>query len=586
MNTQGNLLLAVVLSLLILVGFEIFYNQPRWREQQAIQSFEETQSAAVADLPGGSTTTNEDTLGPPVPSQPDVVIEEQPENTVKEDPRIPIDTPSLHGSFSLHGARIDDITLANYRVSLAQDSPEITLLAPRQAPDPYFARHGWSATDPDVSTPDADTLWTADGQGLTPDTPVTLTWDSGQGLIFRRHIAVDRRFMFTLTDSVENRGSNPVTLYPYALLQQIGTPPTLNFFILHEGPLGVMNGVLEEHDYDDLVDVKKIQQETTGGWLGVTGHYWLAAIAPDQKETVQAGFAYGKRDGRDTYQVNYLGSPDTVQPGQTVETTHYLFAGAKEVRTLSDYGETPGIDRFDLAVDFGYLYFLTKPLFHLIAFFNDFLGNFGLAILALTVAIRLVLYPLADKSFRSMNAMKRISPEMMQLRERYADDRMKLNQEMIALYKRHKVNPAAGCLPILIQIPIFFALYKVLFVSIEMRHAPFFGWIKDLSAPDPTSLFNLFGLLPWDPPLFLTIGIWPLLMGLTMFIQQKINPPPPDPIQAKIFMMLPFVFTILLAGFPAGLVIYWTWNNLLSILQQRYLMLKMERADRKTETEG
>ncbi len=583
MNTQGNLLLAVVLSLLILVGFEIFYNQPRWREQQAIQSFEDAQSAAVADLPGGKGTTKGDALGPPVPSQPDAVIKGPPAQKVKEDPRIPIDTPSLHGSFSLNGGRIDDITLADYRVSLAADSPEITLLAPRQAPDPYFARHGWSASDPNIATPDADTPWTADGQGLTPDTPVTLTWDNGQGLVFRRHIAVDRRFMFTLTDDVENRGSTPVTLYPYALLQRIGTPPTLNFFILHEGPLGVMNGVLEEYDYDDLAEVKKVQQETTGGWLGMTGHYWLAAIAPDQKEAVEATFAYGKRDGRDTYQVNYLGSPNTVQPGQRVETTHYLFAGAKEVRVLSDYAETLGIDRFDLAVDFGYLYFLTKPLFHLIAFFNDFLGNFGLAILALTVVIRLVLYPLADKSFRSMNAMKKISPEMMQLRERYADDRIKLNQEMITLYKRHKVNPAAGCLPILIQIPIFFALYKVLFVSIEMRHAPFFGWIKDLSAPDPTSLFNLFGLLPWEPPLFLTIGVWPLLMGLTMFIQQKLNPPPPDPVQAKIFMMLPFVFTILLAGFPAGLVIYWTWNNLLSILQQRYLMLKMERADSKAE---
>ncbi len=584
MNTQGNLILAVVLSMLILVGFEIFYNQPRLREQQAIQSSEEGHPAVGTDLPGGRDVTRGDPLGPPVPSLPDAVISPQPERDAQEDLRIPIDTPHLHGSFSLNGGRIDDITLADYRVSLAPDSPEITLLAPRQSPDPYFARHGWSAADPDIATPDADTRWTADGQRLTPDTPVTLTWDNGQGLIFRRHMAVDHRFMFTLTDSVENRGSTAVTLHPYALLQRIGTPSTLGFFILHEGPLGVMKGVLEEYDYDDLAEVKKVRQETTGGWLGMTGHYWLAAIAPDQSETVQAGFAYGKRDGRDTYQVNYLGSPDTVQPGQRIEATHYLFAGAKEVRTLSDYADSLGIDRFDLAVDFGYLYFLTKPLFYLIAFFNDFLGNFGLAILALTVVIRLILYPLADKSFRSMNAMKKLSPEMMRLRERYAEDRMALNQEMIALYKRHKVNPAAGCLPILIQIPIFFALYKVLFVSIEMRHAPFFGWIEDLSAPDPTSLFNLFGLLPWEVPLFLTIGVWPLLMGLTMFIQQKLNPPPPDPLQAKIFMMLPFVFTILLAGFPAGLVIYWTWNNLLSILQQRYLMLKMERADAKPQT--
>ncbi len=401
---------------------------------------------------------------------------------------------------------------------------------------------------------------------------MTLSWDNGQGLKFFRTYSLDENFMFRITQRVQNRGSTAVTLFPYGLISRTGTPETLGFYILHEGPIGVLQDQLVEVDYDDLQDAKVIKDTSTGGWIGITDKYWLAALAPDPKEKVTTRFVHSLAGKADKYQTDTLGVARNLAPGANITVESHLFAGAKEVKLLDSYSETLGIKRFDLAVDFGWFYFLTKPFFYALDFFNNHLGNFGLAILLFTVIIKIIFFPLANKSYRAMSAMKKLQPKMEKLRAQFKDDRAKLNQEMMLLYKREKVNPASGCLPIVIQIPVFFALYKVLYVSIEMRHTPFYGWIHDLSAPDPTSVFNLFGMIPFTPPDFLMIGAWPLIMGVSMFLQMKLNPAPADPIQAKIFMFMPIFFTILLAPFPAGLVIYWAWNNSLSIAQQWVIM--------------
>ncbi len=381
--------------------------------------------------------------------------------------------------------------------------------------------------------------------------------------------------MVTVTQKVINTGETPTALFPYGLIARSGTPDTLGFYILHEGPLGVFDGTLREYDYDDVQETRKIEVTSNGGWIGITDKYWLAALVPDQAENFTYRFVHSIENKDDRYQVDYIGQSSSLAAGASIEITNRLFAGAKEVKLLDAYSEKFGIQNFDLAVDFGWFYFLTKPFFYAISWLNSYLGNFGLAILAFTVLVKAVFYPLANKSYRSMAKMRDLTPKLMTLREQYGDDKMRLNQEMMAIYKKEKVNPASGCLPILLQIPVFFALYKVLFVNIEMRHAPFYGWIKDLSVADPTSIFNAFGLIPWTPPDFLMIGIWPILMGLTMWLQQRLNPQPTDPVQAKVFMFLPLFFTFLLGTFPAGLVIYWTWNNLLSIAQQRLIMYRM-----------
>ena len=387
--------------------------------------------------------------------------------------------------------------------------------------------------------------------------------------------------MFSVTQRVVNGGSEAAVVSPYGVISRTGTPDILGFYILHEGLIGVFDDVLEEVDYSDLIDDGLVsparKQSTTGGWLGITDKYWLAVLVPDASETVQTSFTGDLASNRDRYQADFLTEAKSIAPGQTFEITNRLFAGAKETTLLDSYQETLGISNFDLAVDFGWFYWLTKPIFYGIHFLNGILGNFGLAILALTLGIKII-FPLANKSYRSMSKMKLLQPKMVELKERYGDDRQKLNQEMMELYKTEKVNPLSGCLPILLQIPVFFALYKVLFVTIEMRHAPFFGWIHDLSAPDPLGFLTVFGMVPWDVPASLAIvniGIWPIIMGLTMFLQQKLNPAPADPIQAKVFMFMPIMFTFILGGFPAGLVIYWAWNNSLSILQQYIIMRRM-----------
>jgi YidC/Oxa1 family membrane protein insertase len=577
MQDQKNIVIAVVLSLAIILGFQFLWPAdptppPAADGQTATSKTDQpapsAPSAAAIPAPDGGGSTAAAPAATQGPRDRAAALAEA--------PRVAIDTPALTGSLSLRGARIDDLTLREYRTEVDPASPAIVLLSPQDTPTAYYAEFGFVAGDKATPVPGPDTPWQADGATLTPDSPVTLTWDNGQGLRFTRVVSVDAHYMFTIRDRVENSGVRPATIYPYGLISRGYRPQTLGYYILHEGPLGVFDGTLKEVDYKDLEneDNGVIGQDTVGGWIGITDKYWLTAIDLDNDATSKTRFVHTEGNG-DRYQVDYRGEGVTIRPGDSVDTHTDFFAGAKRVQILDKYAKDYGITNFDLAVDFGWFYFLTKPFFYAIQFLYGILGNFGLAIMAFTLALRLLMFPLANKSFKSMSAMKKLQPEMKKIQERFADDKPRQQQEMMALYKREKVNPVSGCLPIAIQIPIFFSLYKVLFVSLEMRHAPFFGWIKDLSAPDPTTFFNLFGLIPWDPPSFLHIGVWPLIMGLTMWLQQKLNPAPADPMQAKIMMFLPVVFTIMLAGFPAGLVIYWATNNLLSMTQQWVIMRRM-----------
>ncbi len=561
MSDQRNLILAIVLSVVIILGFQFFYEMPRMREAQERA---EAQRAATQTAPAE-----------PAPVQPPAAVPgaSAPAPAGPEAPRLRIDNGRLHGSISLKGARIDRLTLADYRETIASNSPEITLLSPPGSSNPYFAEFGWVGGAGAGPVPSSETVWQAQGERIGPESPVTLRWDNGQGLAFAQGVGVDRDYMFQVRRTVTNSGTAPVTLYPYGLLSRWGTPATMGFYILHEGPIGVFNSTLEEINYDDVVEERLVEAESTGGWLGFTDKYWLASLIPQQDMAYKAAFRHEAQGDR--YQADFRGAALTVQPGQTVEITDRLFAGAKEVNLLDAYSERYGIPLFDRAVDFGWFYFMTKPIFQILNYLHAAVGNYGIAILILTLIVKALFFPLANKSYKAMSQMKKLQPEMMKLRERYGDDRAKMNQELMALYKREKVNPVSGCLPILVQIPVFFALYKVLFVSIEMRHAPFYGWIQDLSAPDPTTIFNFFGLLPFDPPSFLMIGVWPLLMGVTMFLQTKLNPQPADPMQARIMLLLPLMFIFLFATFSAGLVIYWTWNNLLSIAQQWVIMRRM-----------
>jgi len=559
MTDQRNMFLAIILSMAILFGWDYFFAPkplPPTEMADATTTLEAPSSA-----PGLTAPT---TLAPAARS-----------TLIETVPRAAIKTSRLKGSLPLKGLRFDDLTLTDYLETTDPDSPQINLLSPAGSPSPYYAELGWLSADSSLPLPNADSLWQTglDEPVLTPDRPLVLTWDNENGLTFRRTITIDQDYMFSIYDEVENKTPNTVSLFPYGLIARLDTPEILGFFILHEGPLGVFDETLKEVDYDDLQNNPAETVTSTGGWIGITDKYWLAVLAHEKDKAIEAAFRHSVSAGRDRYQTDFRSTePVTISSGDTAGSKTYFFAGAKEVELLDGYTESLGIARFDLAIDFGWFYFLTKPFFYALIWLQEMLGNFGLAILGLTVALRLLLYPLADKQFRAMTKLKKLQPEMKKLQERYADDRMRMNQELMDLYKREKANPASGCLPILIQIPIFFAFYKVLFVTIEMRQEPFYGWIDDLTAPDPTSLFNLFGLLPFDVPSFLTIGAWPIIMGITMWLQQKLNPAPTDPIQAKVMSFLPLIFTVLLATFPAGLVIYWAWNNVLGILQQWLIM--------------
>ena len=564
-----NLVAAISLSMAVLIGYQLLFVDPK--KDQVIQE------NVVNNLSDNSNI--------PIPSNDNsltVTSEDGKTENFKNVPRVLLNSNETSGSISLKGARIDDITLTQYRETLDADSSLINLLLKSNEKNPYFIEHGWSSPD-GLKVPNGKTLWKSSKNLLSPDTSITLSWDNGEGIIFYQDISVDDTFMFTINQRVKNNTNNAVTLYPYGLIRRTGEPETTKFFVLHEGPLGVFDGTLSEKSYEDLAESGQkginIKPVESGGWTGLTDKYWMTALLPDQNEKYSFTYRYLNSSGGQ-YQTDFLGKAVKIQAKSEGNFLSRTFAGAKRLALFDDYEERFNVKHFDLAIDFGWFYFLTKPFFYALSWANDYLGNFGLAILAITVLVKIVFFPLANKSYKSMAKMRNLSPEIQKLRERVGDDRQKLNQEMMNLYKKEKVNPAAGCLPILVQIPVFFALYKVLFVSIEMRQTPFFGWIKDLSVQDPTSILNLFGLLPYSTsifPDFLNLGIWPLLMGVTMFLQQRLNPTPPDPIQAKIFAWMPVAFTFLLATFPAGLVIYWTWNNLLSICQQWLIMNGMKK---------
>ena len=559
MDNQKNLLLAVVFSLVILIGFDFFF-APKKSEINKVQVNE---------------NISEETLDKNTPSIDSSLVKKS--NKIKSsEKRIKFKANRIEGSINLFGATIDDIILSDYFQTI-EKKKKIQVLQQENSNSPYFLRMGWASTDKSIELPDKNSLWKANKENFNNE-KIKLEWSNNKGLKIIREISFDENFMITITDEVINGTSGKIDLTNFSYLRRKNYEPENKFFILHEGPLGVFNDTLKEVSYDELHENKEIVESTKNGWIGYTDHYWQVAIFPDTNESFKARFKT-LNDRRNSIQIDFINdNVKSVEPNSNLVTKSYVFAGAKEVPLIDKYIKELNVNKLDLSVDFGWFYFLTKPLFYALNFLSTKFENFGIGIIILTIFIRIILFPLANKSFKSMNSMRILTPEIQRVRERYKDDRQKMNQEMFALYREKKINPAAGCLPILIQIPIFFALYKVLFVSIEMRHAPFFGWIKDLSAPDPTSLFNLFGLIPWDPPLFLTIGIWPLLMGLTMYLQQKINPPPPDPIQAKIFMMLPFIFTFLLATFPSGMVVYWTVNNVLSIGQQ-YILLKKQKKE-------
>ena len=597
MFEHKNTIIAIVLSLIVVIGWQYFIGYPQMEKQRRealLKQQEQAQlhppAAQPAPAQPGTPATPGPQTGAPAPVNPVEPAANSRESIVTAAPRVAINTERLNGSIDLRGARIDNLSLEQYRETVDPNSPAIVLFSPSGAPEAYYAEFGWvPASGTKEKMPGPDTVWTQEGSGaLGVDHPVTLTYDNGEGLVFRRIIAVDDHYLFTLKDEVANKSSGPVTLFPYALISRHGTPKTSGYYILHEGLIGVMGNDGEQTEtYKKIADKKEEHWDVTNAWLGFTDKYWAAALLPETDAKVHARFSAAQVGGEQTYQTDYLLDAVTVAPGATGSADARLFAGAKEVSvvginfplsTLGGYNQALQLNHLDLLIDWGWFYFITKPMFLAIDFFFRLVGNFGIAILIVTVLVKLLFFPLANKSYASMAKMKAVQPELTMIRERYGDDKVKQQQAMMELYKKEKINPVAGCLPIAIQIPVFFSLYKVLFITLEMRHAPFYGWIRDLSAPDPTNVFTLFGLIAWDPtalPLlgsFLHLGIWAVIMGITMWVQMKLNPAPPDPTQQMIFNWMPIIFTFMLANFPAGLVIYWAWNNTLSVIQQSAIM--------------
>jgi YidC/Oxa1 family membrane protein insertase len=598
MNEHKNTILAIVLSLIVVVGWEYFFAKPELQQQAQRQQTQQQPTQPAGNSGTAPTTPQTQTTTPRMPNAPST---QPPTKTAEEviaaSPHVDIDTPTLRGSIDLKGARIDNLSLEQYRETTDPNSPPIVLLSPSGAPNAYYADFGWvAATGTKEAVPGPDTLWKQQGNGaLSVGHPVMLTYDNGQGLIFTRTISVDDHYLFSIKDRVQNKGGNPVTLYPYGLVSRHGTPKVLGYYILHEGPIGVMGDQgLQEPKYQDVANKKaeplsscdQFCWSVTNAWLGFTDKYWAAVLLPDTNAKVQTRFSANKVGDEEDYQADYLGQPQTVAPGASTSTDARLFAGAKQVSLVGiDFPFGPGgynqslhLNHFDLLIDWGWFYFITKPMFLALEFFFHLVGNFGIAILIVTLLVKILFFPLANKSYASMAKMKAVQPQMAMIKERYGDDRTKQQQAMMELYKKEQINPVAGCLPMVIQIPVFFSLYKVLFVTIEMRHAPFYGWIHDLSSADPTNIFTLGGLIPFDPsalPMigaFLHLGFWPAIMGVTMWVQMKLNPAPPDPTQQMIFNWMPLIFTFMLAHFPAGLVIYWAWNNSLSVVQQSVIM--------------
>tara|TARA_Y100001970_G_scaffold215377_1_gene263488 strand:- start:32354 stop:34081 length:1728 start_codon:yes stop_codon:yes gene_type:complete len=570
MNEQKNLFLAIGISIAIIVFFQLLF------PTQPIQNIEETNKEILSPATSIDDQNNKT-----------IEIVKSKKEIIDVSDRVYIETAALKGSINLKGAIIDDLNLSNYKVSLEKNSDNIELFSPDGTANPYYVEIGWKEfNNNSIEMPDLNTIWKSDSLKLTTLNPINLSWTNKNNITFLISISVDENYMFSISQEVINNSNNTIEIYPYRLIKRINTPKTINFFILHEGLISLLNDELLEKDYDDLIDdctssltTKNAycDNKTQGGWLGFTDKYWMSILIPDSNESINVNYRHGN-NGRDNFRAGYVGQIFKVNASESIKYNGNLFAGAKNLDLLNDYAKKLSIPRFTDAIDWGWFSFLTKPISYAINWFYTYAGNFGLAIIAFTILMRLILFPLAQASFKSMAKMKKLQPEMQRLKETYPNDRQKMQQELMALYKREGANPVAGCLPILVQIPIFFSLYKVLFVTIEMYHAPFYGWIHDLSAPDPLGLMTLFGLINWQVPSILSlidIGILPIFMGFTMWLQQKLNPAPADPTQAKIFALLPFVFTFVLAGFAAGLVLYWSVNNILSIAQQWFIQRRI-----------
>jgi YidC/Oxa1 family membrane protein insertase len=577
MNENRNLIIAVLLSAAVLFGWEYFVAGPQLQKQQAQQALlhrHQQQQQRVETKPAPSAPASQPAVGAGSLSRAAALK--------AGGARVAIDTPSLDGSLLLKGARFDDLSLKKYRETVDPKSPEITLFSPEGTAYPYYAVYGWVASPgTDVKTPDDNSQWKlASGTTLTPTSPITLTWDNGQGLVFTRTISIDQNYMFHVRDQVANHGNARVTLYPYAYVARDGVPPGQHYWALHEGFVGVADNTLKDANYSDFKDAGTPPQafQSTGGWFGITDKYWMAAVIPPQTTKLDAAFQASPLGSDKAYQANYRLGAENIAPGTSVSVDQRLFAGAKVDDILQSYEDKEGVPDFHYAIDWGWFWFFTQPIFYLLDFLGHYM-NMGLALLLMTVIIKVVFFPLADASYRSMSRMKKLQPDLERIKKQFKDDQAQQQQEIMALYKREKINPVSGCLPMLLTIPVFFSLYKVLLGTIEMRQAPFFGWIHDLSAPDPTSWVNLFGLLPFDPHtvlphflLFLNIGVWPLLMGFTQWLSMKLNPPAPDPVQQRMYTFMPLVFTFMLASFSSGLVIYYAWNNLLTFAQQYAVM--------------
>ena len=547
-----NVFIAIALSMSVLLFWAAFFESPK---------------PVSNNTPQQQKKTNENIITPTInePLKIDIVSRE---DSIKSSKRIKIENDSIIGSMSLEGGLIDDISFKKHKQNLEKNL-NVEFLNPAQTKDGFYVETGWTSIGNKIKVPSKKSIWrVSENKILSDKEPVILEWNNEEGIIFKKRIELDNKYLFKITQEVQNNTKETIELYPYAQITRNKIPDDIqNFYISHEGFIGVFDEELKEDDYNDIEE-NKIVREANEGWLGITDKYWVTAIVPKKGENFKSTFLY-----KDAFKANYiLNNPTTISPSSNNSNEVSLFVAAKEVDTIDSYAANQNIDKFDLVIDWGWFYFFTKPLFFIIDYLFKYSGNFGIAIVIITIGIRLIFFPLANYSFRSMAKMKAVQPEMMRLKELHKEDKVKLQQEMMALYRKEKINPASGCLPVLIQIPFFFAIYKMLFISLEMRHQPFFGWIKDLSDKDPTSIFNLFGLIPWDPPSFLIIGIWPILMGASMWVQQKLNPAPADPIQAKIFAFFPLFLTIILASFPSGLVVYWTINNILTIAQQWVIM--------------
>ena len=550
MDTK-NVIAAISLSAAVIIIYALFFGpSPEQIKKSQEQKNQITQNSETPSLDASQATSK---------------ISRK--EAIEENERIKFENENIKGSISLIGGTIDDLIFKKYTKTL-NGNDQIVLLNPKKFIDGYFVETGWVTNNKNIDLPDANTLWILKGNNkLAPNNPIKLVWNNNQGIRFEKNIKIDNQFLFTVDQRIINNSEKTYNFYPYGQIVRNKAPQVTNFYILHEGLIGVFDEQLVEQDYEDIKE-KKFSKNTKSGWLGITDKYWITTLIPEKNKEFRADF-----DFKNKFRANFIEtSPIEVGANSSDSSKIKIIIAAKEVDVIDGYAENSNIDKFDLAIDWGWFYFFTKNFFFAIDYFFKLTGNFGIAIILITVCIRIVFFPLANYSFRSMAKMKVLQPEMMRLKELHKDDKMKLQQETMALYKKEKVNPVSGCLPVFIQIPFFFAIYKVLFVTLEMRHQPFFGWIKDLSERDPTSIFNLFGLIPWDPPSFLIIGVWPCLMGLSMYIQQKLNPAPPDPIQAKIFMFFPLFLTVILAPFPSGLVIYWTFNNILTMAQQVIIM--------------